>query len=434
MFPAALLLVVATIHAADKPNVILIMADDFGYECVSANGSQSCKTPHLDQLAATGVRFEQCHVQPLCTPTRVQLMTGKYNIRNYLNFGTLVRTEITFGSLMKSAGYSTGICGKWQLGSEIDAPQHFGFSEALLWQHTRRPPRYANPGLELNSKEQDYTNGEYGPDLINQFAIDFVERHKSEAFFLYYPMMLTHSPFQPTPDSPDWDPETVGEKALDHPKHFPEMVAFMDKLVGRLVAKLKELSLFENTLLIFLGDNGTGKGLINNLNGSTYVGGKGTTTSHGTRVPLIVSWPKGTKAPTVCKDLISSTDLLPTIMEAGGAKPPADIDGVSFIPQVKGEKGSPREWLYHWYSPRQNNDRRIQEWAFDSRYKLYRSGEFYDWQADELEKRPVAELTTEAASAKKKLEAALALFDNARPVALEATSTKPGKKKKKRNK
>ena len=104
-----------------RPNVVVILADDFGYECVTANGGQSYKTPHLDRLAKGGVRFEHCHVQPLCTPTRVQLMTGKYNVRNYLNFGTLVRTETTFAHLMKRAGYATGICGKWGLGGPDSA-------------------------------------------------------------------------------------------------------------------------------------------------------------------------------------------------------------------------------------------------------------------------------------------------------------------------
>src|SRR5438067_11822077 len=102
--------------AADRPNIFLILADDLGYECVTADGGQSYRTPHLDRLAAAGVRFEHCHVQPLCTPTRVQLVTGRYNIRNYLNFGTLVRTETTFAHLLRKAGYATGVCGKWQLG------------------------------------------------------------------------------------------------------------------------------------------------------------------------------------------------------------------------------------------------------------------------------------------------------------------------------
>ena len=156
------------------------------------------------------MRFEHCHVQPLCTPTRVQLMTGRYNVRNYLNFGTLVRTETTFAHLLKKAGYATGICGKWQLGREKDSPQHFGFDESYLWQHTRRPPRYANPGLEHNGKELNFTNGEYGPKLVNDFALDFVTRHKDEPFFLYYPMMLTHDPFQPTPGQPRLGPEGDG--------------------------------------------------------------------------------------------------------------------------------------------------------------------------------------------------------------------------------
>ncbi|MCU0871898.1 MAG: sulfatase-like hydrolase/transferase, partial [Pirellulaceae bacterium] len=154
------LLVQAIASAADaapqsKPNFILFMADDFGYECVTANGGQSYQTPNLDRLAAAGVRFEHCHVQPLCTPTRVQLMTGRYNVRNYVNFGTLPRSETTFAHLLKQAGYATGICGKWQLGREKDSPQHFGFDEACLWQHTRRPPRYANPGLEYDGVEKE---------------------------------------------------------------------------------------------------------------------------------------------------------------------------------------------------------------------------------------------------------------------------------------
>ncbi len=153
--------VCSTLFAA-PPNIILIMADDFGYECVTANGGESYKTPNLDRLAAGGMRFEHAHSQPLCTPTRVQLMTGKYNVRNYLNFGTLVRTETTFGHLFQKAGYATGVCGKWQLGREPDSPQHFGFDEALLWQHTCRPPRYANAGLELNGVEKEYPEGATG--------------------------------------------------------------------------------------------------------------------------------------------------------------------------------------------------------------------------------------------------------------------------------
>lgn len=411
----------ATLHAAEQPNIVLIMADDFGYECVTANGGQSYQTPHLDRLAAGGMRFEQCHVQPLCTPTRVQLMTGRYNVRNYLNFGTLVRTETSFAQLLKRAGYVTGICGKWQLGREPDAPGHFGFDESFLWQHTRRPPRYANPGLEHNGVPKDFTSGEYGPQLVNDFAIDFVTRHKDKPFFLYYPMILTHNPFQPTPDSPNWDPKAQGERVNQSVKHFADMTAFMDKMIGRLDAKLAELGIRDKTLLMFLGDNGTHGGVTSRLNGADYQGGKGTTTRRGHHVPFIASWPAVMKEGRVNRDLISAADFLPTICEAAGVKTPPNVDGVSFLPQLAGEQGAPRQWLYCWYSPRQRRNLTVREFAFDHGYKLYRTGQLFDLQADPFEQKPLntAALTGDQQAAQAKLKAVLDQFRDARPVELD---------------
>ena len=252
----------AALHAAaaSKPNIILILADDLGYETIGANGGTSYRTPHLDKLAATGVRFTHCFVQPLCTPTRVQLMTGRYNVRNYISFGNMDPQAVTFGNLLQQAGYATCITGKWQLGQDLGLPKKFGFDEYCLWQHTRRPPRYANPGLEINGVEKNWTKGEYGPDLVNDYALDFITRKKDGPFFLYYPMMLTHAPYQPTPDSRDWDPKALGEQVNTDAKHFADMVAYMDKLIGRLVARLDELGIRDNTLLVFVGDNGTGRG------------------------------------------------------------------------------------------------------------------------------------------------------------------------------
>lgn len=415
------LALVPSLAAVERPNIILIMADDFGYECVTANGGQSYQTPNLDRLANAGIRFEQCHVLPLCTPTRVQLMTGRYNVRNYLNFGTLLRSEITFGNLLKQAGYATGICGKWQLGREPDAPQHFGFDEAFLWQHTRRPPRYANPGLERNGQELEFSEGSYGPKLINDFALDFVTRHKDHPFFLYYPMILTHDPFQPTPDSPNWDPHAQGEQVNRSPKHFADMVAYMDKMVGRLDAKLAELGIRENTLLIFTGDNGTNKTITSRFQGADYQGGKGTTTLHGHHVPLIVSWPTVIKQGRICSDLVSGADFLPTLCAAAGVSKPDDSDGVSFLPQVHGERGEPRQWLYIWYSPRQKLDLTVREFAFDHRFKLYRDGRLFDLHADPLEQRPMnpAELTADQSAVQRKLQLALGQFTDARPNALD---------------
>lgn len=402
---------------AAQPNVILIMADDFGYECVTANGGESYQTPQLDRLAAGGMRFEHCHSLPLCTPTRVQLMTGKYNVRNYLNFGTLPRTEMTFAHLLKAAGYATGVCGKWQLGKEADSPQHFGFDESLLWQQTRRPPRYANPGLELQGEEKEYPEGSYGPTLINDFALDFVTRNKDRPFFLYYPMILTHDPFQPTPDSPDWDPKAQGEGVNKHVRHFAEMTAFMDQLIGRLDAKLAELGLRENTLVLFLGDNGTSGKVTSQFRGADFQGGKGSTTHRGHHVPLIASWPAVIKEGRVSRDLISCADFLPTLCEAAGIPVPEGGDGVSFFPQLRGDVGSPRDSLYIWYSPRLKPDLTVKEFAFDHRHKLYRDGRFFDLQADPDEKSPL--MGSDQTTAKTKLQAVLDRYLDARPAELD---------------
>jgi arylsulfatase A len=429
-------------HGARKPNIILIMADDFGYECVTANGGQSYQTPNLDRLAAAGMRFEECHVQPLCTPTRVQLMTGRYNVRNYVNFGTLMRSETTFGSLFKQAGYVTGICGKWQLGKEKDAPQHFGFDESYLWQHTRRPPRYANPGLEDNGVEKEFPEGSYGPKLINDFALDFVTRHQAKPFFFYYPMILTHDPFQPTPDSANWDPQAKGEQVNQSAKHFADMVAYMDKMIGRLDAKLGELGIRDNTLVVFIGDNGTHSSITSRFKDGDYRGGKGTTTRRGHHVPMIASWPAVLKQGRVSRDLISGADFLPTFCEAAGIKVPANADGVSFLPQLRGEKGTPREWLYHWYSPRQGRDLAVSEFVFNHDYKLYRNGRFFDLKADPFEKSPLelASLSIAQSNGKAKLQQALDQFKDARPTELDAkaepatkTETSPPAKKGKKN-
>lgn len=429
-------------EVAARPNLILIMADDFGYECVGANGGESYQTPHLDRLAATGVRFENAHSYPLCTPTRVALMTGKHNVRNYLNFGTLPRNEITFAHLLKQAGYATGVCGKWQLGKETDSPQHFGFDEALLWQQTRRPPRYANPGLERNGVEEEYPEGSYGPTLINDFALDFVTRHRDRPFFLYYPMILTHDPFQPTPDSGDWDPKAIGEKVHRDVKHFADMTAYMDRMIERLDAKLGELGIRENTLLLFLGDNGTHSTVTSRFQGTDYQGGKGTTTARGTHVPLIASWPAVMKNGRVCQDLVGAVDFLPTLCDAAGVPVPDGSDGVSFLPQLKGEAGTPRDALYLWYSPRQQADLKVKEYAFDHAFKLYRGGQMFDLSADPFEEG--APLAPDAVpEARAKLQAILDRYVDARPTQLDrafltanpgATSPKEqGKKKRPAN-
>jgi arylsulfatase A len=394
---------------------VLIMADDLGYETLGANGGTSYRTGRLDQLAATGMRFEHCYVQPLCTPTRVQLMTGQSNVRNYVRFGVIDPNATTFAQLLHDAGYATCIAGKWQLGREADLPRKMGFDEFYLWQHTRRPPRYANPGLEFNGVENDFSNGEYGPDLIHEHALDFIRRNRDRPFLLYYPMMLTHGPYQATPDSADWDPKAMGEDVGRRPEHFADMVAYMDKLVGSLVDHLDGLGIRERTLLLFLGDNGTGRGMKSMIAGREVTGGKGTTTARGMHVPLVANWPGTIPAGQVSSDLVDSTDFLPTLLDAAGvAFPPTlDLDGRSFLPQLKGERGNPRQWIYSWYSPRQNQNTKVTEFVFSQSFKLYRTGELFDLRTDSDEKTPLAgePLSAEAAAAAAEFQAVLTRYE-----------------------
>ncbi|MEZ5944478.1 MAG: sulfatase-like hydrolase/transferase [Planctomycetaceae bacterium] len=372
-----------------RPNVVLIMADDMGYECVGANGGTSYATPNLDALAARGARFTNCHSQPLCTPTRSQLMTGMYNNRNYIRFGLLAPKAYTIGHMFRDAGYRTYIAGKWQLEGGPEGPNHFGFEGYTLWQTTRRPPRYPNPGLEIDGKEVDYTMGEYGPELVCSALLKFIRDHKNEPFFAYYPMILPHSPHVPTPESPDWDPTVMGpEKGGGKNKHFAEMVAYVDKNVGRIVSTLNQEGLSDNTLILFLGDNGTNQAITSRMGKESIQGGKGKTKDNGTHVPLIVAGPG--ISPTIREDLVDTTDFLPTLAEAIGVKPPAGIrfDGHSFLEAAKGTGKSSREWIYCWYE-RGGNREKASRHARTARYKLYLTGEMFDVIADPNETTPL---------------------------------------------
>ena len=365
---AGLLLGAFPAQANDQPNIILIMADDMGYEALSSNGSESCKSPNLDKLAAKGVRFTNCFSNPICTPSRVKLMTGQYNVRNYVKFGWLDREQTTFAHQLKAAGYATAIAGKWQLGRDKDTPQHFGFEQSCLWQHTRSgrsnedgkniDRRFVNPQLEFNGVEKDFTNGEYGPQVCTDFICDFIDKNKKKPFLVYYPMILTHCPFDPTPDSTDWDPKRLGSTTYkgdrnDPQRHFRDMVAYADKAVGQIVSQLGKSGVRDNTLIIFTGDNGTDTPIVTPWNGKKVVGGKGTMSDTGTRVPLIVNWPAGIrKAGRVVDDLVEFTDVFPTICEVTTAKLPKNHpgDGASIVPVLRNQAGArKKDWVYIWY-------------------------------------------------------------------------------------
>ena len=353
---------------AGRPNIVLIMADDMGYEALSVNGSESCKSPNLDKLASQGVRFTNCFANPLCTPSRAKIMTGQYNVRNYIRFGMLDRGQTTFAHQLKAAGYKTCIAGKWQLGKETDSPHHFGFEQSCLWQHTRSgwskesgktfDRRFVNPLLEFNGVEKDYVGGEYGPQVCTDFICDFIDKNQEDSFLVYYPMILTHCPFDPTPDSSDWDPKRLGSTTYkgdrnDPQRHFRDMVAYADRAVGQIVAQLEKSGVRDNTLLIFTGDNGTDKPIVTAWNGRKVAGAKGTMTDAGTRVPLIANWPAGIKNNgRVVDDLVEFCDIMPTLCEATGATLPPNYpgDGSSILPVLLDNSSArQKDWIYIWY-------------------------------------------------------------------------------------
>ena len=395
-----------------RPNIILIMADDLGYECLSCNGSLSYRTPNIDKLADTGVRFEHCYSTPLCTPSRVQIMTGKYNFRNYTEFGNLKPGEITFGNLLKNSGYKTCAAGKWQLVGHYEGsnykgigtlPEDAGFEEYCLWQVDRLGSRYWNPLIKQNGKYLFNTENKYGPDVFCEYIIQFIERNRTNPFFVYYPMVLTHSPFNPTPDS-NYSPE---EKNKSNTKYFTDMVEYMDKIVGRIVNNIDDLGIRENTLIIFTGDNGSPRQIKSEMPGKTINGGKGNTINTGIHVPLIINRKGTTPSGIVCEDLIDFSDFLPTFIEAANLKWDKDLilDGRSFLPQIKGDKGSPREWIFCHYDPKWGRWEK-KRFAMNREWKLYENGNFYDLINDSLEENPILLENTpfEAVNARKMLQ------------------------------
>ncbi len=385
-----------TTTSKSRPNIILMMSDDMGYECLSCNGAVSYSTPVLDKLAQDGMRFSNCYSQPLCTPSRVKIMTGRYNSNNYIDFAYLDKNEKTFGNVMKAAGYKTMVAGKWQLNGvqtkesgykDVNRPSQFGFDEYCLWWFLEKGPRYANPLIVENGKELETTANDYGPDIVSDYVVDFIDRNQNEPFFVYYPMMLVHSPFQPTPDSPEWaDPDTRTER---DEKYFKDMVEYTDKVVGKINSKLEELGLAENTILIFTGDNGTHTSLTTQTKNGAYPGGKGHLEDNGNHVPLVISWPAKGKSGNV-SDLVEFSDFLPTFADAANTETPDIVDGKSFYNLIANEEYKPRETVFvHYYPNTQKISERSGCFTRTASYKLYTDGRFFDMVNDKWEKKPL---------------------------------------------
>jgi len=350
--------------AADKPmNFVVVLADDIGAKELACYGNTQHQTPRLDRLAKEGMRFETCWVTPLCTPTRVLTMTGQYAFRTgyFQMFGAAlsprpnspeyqIGDKFTFADMLKAKGYATGMCGKWQLSGEHPTLiRDCGFDEYRMWAYEHNLPagvthtgryeggnrtaRYWHPSIVENGKYLTTQPNDYGPDLFNAFAIDFITRHKAGPFCFYYTMPLTHGPHEETPD-----PAHPGQR---RPAGYKSNVEYLDYLMGQLLDAIDKLGIAENTLFIFIGDNGTA--------GS----GKGTVTELGVRVPLIVRCPGTVKAGVVSRELASGADVFATLQEFSGAALPAGhvIDGKSLGHTLRGEGGQHREWLFSYLGP-----------------------------------------------------------------------------------
>lgn len=415
----------------EQPNIVLIMVDDMGYECIGANGSTQYKTPNIDRLASEGIRFEHCYSQPLCTPSRVKIMTGKFNYRNYEDFGYLNPNQQTFGNLLQDAGYRTCIAGKWQLNGlnrnnpdnqDIDRPHEFGFEEYCLWQlnrYRKEGERYSDPLITQNGRDLPRNENGYGPQIFANYICDFIDRKAGDPFFVYYPMVLVHDPFVPTPDSPEWD-EPWRRDVYDT-AYFDDMVAFTDKIVGKIETKLKEKGVWENTLFIFIADNGTNVNITSKTNYGVVKGGKGFSINTGNHVPMFVSWPKKIKKNRMVKELVSFTDFLPTLCDAAGIDSTKyKTDGKSFLPLLTGKKKKTQDEVFIHYSPRWGK-RKSNRWVMNGEYKLYRNGEFFNTAKDTLEKNPLLNLSNSEKELKSRFQQILDERENDIAFALNDT-------------
>ncbi|WP_158638279.1 sulfatase-like hydrolase/transferase [Panacibacter ginsenosidivorans] len=382
-----------------KPNIILILADDVGYGIPTVDGGESFQTPNIDKLANAGMRFTNCYGSPLCSPSRTMFMTGKYNFRNYSEWGVLDLNQKMMSNVLQGAGYATYVAAKWEFDGGDASIRAHGFDGYSVWNafvgdngsHYKTPRIYEN-GTYL---PDNLVANLYGDDIFTDRVISFVKQNKNNNFFVYFPITLCHYPYSPTPDDPEfatWDNKT----STPDTAYFPSMVKYMDKKIGQLMDSLRAWNLFNNTIVMFVGDNGTPHNIWFTQDGVYQEGAKSTTTILGTHVPLIVSWPAGgVTGGQVNNNLIDFTDFMPTAIEAAGATVPADYgqtDGLSFLNQLKGFSTPKRDWIFCHYKPGTNqpNGDKVRRWINNTTYKLYDStGKFYNIVLDPKEKNPI---------------------------------------------
>ena len=358
-----------------RPNVVYIMADELGYYELSCLGNPHLKTPRLDQMAAEGMRFTSALAgSSVCAPTRCCFLTGKHSGHTSVRSnggGTPLRAdEATIGSLLKTAGYATGGFGKWGCGGRgsTGVPEQHGFDVFLGYYDQVHAHSYYPPYIVRNSEEMPLANNRGGSDgetyshyVIVDAAKQFIRDHQDEPFFCYMPITPPHGIFDIPDDDPAWAlfrDEPWPEQA----RRYAAMVNMVDRQVGEVLDLLKELGLEENTLVFFSGDNGGAdyfsskehpRGIhganVDPMTGVEYRGKKGNLYEGGLRVPMIARWP-GRIAPGQVSNLLwYFPDVLPTVLEVAGVEVPADVDGMSIVPELVGAQAAGREQPTHDY-------------------------------------------------------------------------------------
>ena len=392
-----------------QPNVVLMITDDQGWAQLGAHGDDVLQTPNLDRLSTESVELTRFYVSPVCAPTRASLMTGRYNYRTgvvdtYLGRAMMHADELTIAEILRDAGYRTGIFGKWHLGDNYPMrPQDQGFDQVLVHRgggigQPSDPPgtSYFDPILQHNGKEKQFEG--YCTDIFFDAALRFIEQGAGQPFFTYLPTNAPHSPYH----VPEEYIERYREKGLsDKDARIYGMITNIDENVGRLLNELERLGLAENTIVIFMTDNGPTiqrftAGLRDEKT-SVYEG--------GIRVPFLLRWP-GSLEPNKIDRIAAHIDVLPTLLEATRISPPSDVrfDGMSIMPLLKGEAAEWLERTIYIQSHRGNEPQLYRAFAAVSpRFKLVQSKyfsrpmpkgaslELYDLEADPGERNNIAE-------------------------------------------
>jgi len=357
---------------AAQPNFVIIFTDDQGYGDLGCFGGDHVKTPRIDQMAKEGAKLTSFYVAgSVCTPSRAALMTGSYPKRVGLAGGVFLAgdknglnpDEVTIAEVLKSAGYTTGMFGKWHLGDQPEfLPTRQGFDEffGLPYSHDIHPfhtndKKYNFPPLPLMEMEEvieEEPDADYLTKRFTERAVDFIERHKSEPFFLYVPHPIPHRPIHMSPPFMEDVPEAIreklkSEKGVDYKtrdKIYHQAIREIDWSVGQILDALKAHGIDENTVVIFSSDNGPRLGKSAPLRG-----GKGSFLEGGQRVPTVIRWPAGISAGAANDELLTAMDLLPTFASLAGAKLPSDriIDGKDVTKVLSEGATTPHEAFFY---------------------------------------------------------------------------------------